>query len=343
MAYKTYIDLVNAVRTRFNEPDLTTATFTATVGFDQFTKDAVNYAYHDILNSEMEWPFLHQVGSIKTTPGVQFYTLSPTPPSGFTSPAEIKTIDWDKFYISQNATQATITNEVDTIPSASPYTITVQNTTSWSSDLGVKYQSGGTALTPVIGDPLAGQYTIIAVNNSSQGTYVFNASDAGKAVEISYTTSVQAQASTITNTQFLQYIDYDFWVQNFLQSDMNSVEQDYALPNYVFKTQQYAELGISPVPDKIYQINYEYWLDGLDMTNTSDTTLLPSHFTQIILDGAQKYCYEFREDAQLAQLADARFKAGITRLRIETINRAYTMNAGFNWVRGTGYASPFVF
>lgn len=337
-----YLSLVNKLRDRFNEPRLTTSTWPNTIGFDQFSKDAINYAYHDILNAEMEWPFLHQIGTLKTTPGDQFYTITPTSPTGFTSPAEIKTIDWDKFYISQNATTATISSEVHTIPSVSPYTVTVTNTSSWNSDLGVVYASNA-ALIPVIGDPLQGQYTIIAVNNTAQGTYVFNVLDAGQSIKISYTTAVQASASTITNTNFLQYIDYDFWCQNFLQSDLNSVEQDYAIPNYVFKTQAFAEIGVSPVPNKIYQINFEYWLDASDLVNTTDTPITPSHFWQVIIDGAQKYCYEFREDAPMAQLADARFKAGIARMRIELINRNYTMNAGMQWRRGTGYASPYVF
>lgn len=342
MAYSAYIDLVNALRNRFNEPILTTATWGNVVGFDQYTKDVINYAYHDILNAEMEWPFLHQKGTLLTTPGVQLYSITPSSPAGFTSPAEIKTFDWDKFYISPNATVTNVSNEIQTIPSVAPYTIAVSNAVSWSSDLGVIYNSNSVALSPVTGDPTVGQYTITPLNGPL-GTYLFSAADAGKVVKISYVTTVAAEVAQLENANFLTRIDYDFWAQNFLQRDLDAAPSGFALPQYVFKTQKYGQLGLSPVPDKIYQVNFEYWLDGTDLVNTTDVPLLPSHFNQVIQDGAQKYIYEFREDPQQAQLADARFKAGITRMRIELINRDQTMNAGFNWVRGTGYASPFVF
>lgn len=341
-----YIDLVNRLRNRFNEVSLNTGTWSIAVGFDQFCKEAINYAYHDILNAEMEWPFLHNTATLLTIPGVQFYALAPSPanPSspGYTSPIELKSFDNDKFYISPNATVANISNETHTIPASSTYTIAVTGATSWSSDLGVKYTSSGIALTPVIGDPLVGQYSITPTNGPI-GTYVFNASDAGLSVEISYTTTVAATIAQIENAQYLQYITYDFWCQNFLQRDLDAAPSGFALPNYIFRTQQLNQIGLSPVPDKIYQINFEYWADGADMVATTDVPLLPSHFWQTIIDGASKYVYEFRDDPQQAQLADARFKAGITRMRIELINRDQIFNAGFNWVRGSGYSSPFVF
>jgi hypothetical protein len=76
----------------------------------------------------------------------------------------------------------TITNELDTIPSASPYQITVQ-IQPWFSDAGVSYFTGGT-LTKVTGAPATGQY-----NSQPGGVYIFAAGDEGKQVQISYTAS----------------------------------------------------------------------------------------------------------------------------------------------------------
>lgn len=342
----TYIDLVNKLRTRFNEVALTNTTWTTTVGLDQYTKDAVNYAYHDILNAEMEWPFLHQKATLLTSPGTLTYVLAPTPvnPStpGYTSPVEIKTIDVDKVFISPNATVATITNEAQTIPSTAPFTVAVNGAATWSSNLGVSY-AGGAAFEAVIGDPEdAGDYTITPANGPL-GTYQFSSADAGASITISYMTTTPAQVAQLENAQYLAPIPYDFWCQNFLQQDLDAAPAGFALPQYIYRTNNFPEIGLSPVPDKIYQLNYEYWCDGSDMSATTDVPLIPSHFWNVILDGAQKYIYEFREDPQQAQLADARFKAGITRMRIELINKEEQMNAGVSWVRGTGYASPFVF
>lgn len=318
-----YLELVNKLRDRFNEVRLTSSTWSTTVGFDQFSKAAINYAYHDILNAEMQWPFLHQSTTIKTIPGIQFYTPTLTAPAGFTSPAELKQIDYESFYISENAASATVSNESHTI--ASDGTVTPTNATTWQSDLGVTYTSGGASLTPVTGDPSTGQYTIIA------GIYQFNTGEAGTSVNINYTTQTDSSLQTIINPQHLAYIDYDFWRQAYLSTDKDAQQTAQKMPQYVFKTNNMNEIGLSPNPDKIYIINFEYWLDGLDLSNTTDTPLLPTHYYQILIDGAQKYCYEFREDPQMAALADKRFQTGISRMRTELINRQATMRAGIYW------------
>lgn len=322
----TYIDLVNRVRDRLNEVRLiSSTTWNTAVGFDQFSKDAVNYAYHDILNAEMQWPFLHQTATLKTSPGVQFYTPALTTPSGFTSPAELKEIDWEGFYISDNATKVSIVDEVHTIPSTSPYTVSPTNVSTLETDNGVKY-SGGSAFTPVTYDPAsAGQYTMLA------GVYYFNSADAGQSIKISYTTEVAATASSVISAKHLVYMDYDQWRQAFLATDTDATKNAQQMPQRVFKTNNFGEIGLSPVPDKIYYVLFEYWLDALDLSATTDVPLVPTHFNQIIIDGATKYCYEFREDPQMAQMADARFKAGIARMRIELINRDNTMQTGVYW------------
>lgn len=322
----TYIDLVNKLRRRFNEVDLTTSTWSTTIGFDQFTKDAINNAYQDILNAEMQWPFLHQSAVLKTIPGVQFYTPTLTAPTGFQSPAELKQIDYESFFISDNTTRTTISNELQTISSSSPYKATPTNIASWQTDLGVKYNSNNIALTPVTGDPNAGEYSIVPGNY-----YIFNLADAGKVVKISYITEAEATQANVITDQHLNYLDYDQWRQMFLATDTNALVTNQKMPQYVIKTNNLNEIGLSPVPDKIYYITYEYWLDAIDLSASTDVPLLPTHYYQIIIDGAQKYCYEFREDPQLAQMADARFKAGIQRMRIELINRRDDMKTGVYW------------
>lgn len=323
----TYLQLVNKLRNKFGEVNLTTGTWTSTVGFDQFTKEAINYAYHDILNAEMEWPFLHQSATLTTTPGIQFYTPSLTVPSGFTSPAELKEIDWESFYINTNETHTTISNETHTISSTSPYSVDVTNLVSWQSDLGVRYTVGSVALTATNGDPAAGQYTIIA------GKYYFNSTDAGKSVQISYISATSPTQAAIENPQHLDYIDYDFWRQIALANDLTGAPANMSIPTAVFKTQVLGQIGITPVPDKIYKILYEYWLDAIDLSATTDVSLIPTRFDQVIIQGASAYVYKYREDLSLAGMADKKFQEGIARMRTELINRRDDIRSGMRWPR----------
>lgn len=331
----TYIQLVNRLRDRFNEPRFNATTWALAVGFDQFTKDAVNYAYHDILNAEMEWPFLHQTMTFNTTPGDQFYIPTISPTTGLND--AIKEIDWESFYINTNAVLAS-TSAHYTVPSVFPYEVTLTinddppftpnvSVPSWSTDGGVTYVSGGTgALTPTQSDPTDGEYTITPLGN-----YRFSADDAASVVNIIYTEAAATVIANPINPQFLPYIDFDYWRQTYLNRDLSAAPSSRQIPQNVFKTQNLGEVGITPVPDKIYEISFEYWLDANDMSATTSTCLLPTRFEQIILDGASKYCYEFREDQPMATMADARFKAGIARMRIELINRSISMQSGFYW------------
>ncbi len=342
----TYLDLTNRVRDKFNEPRLTAATWNNTVGFDQLTKDAINYSYHEILNAEMQWPFLHAFGIITTTPGVQLYDimagrftlgssiLSGPDLLGLFDPTILKDIDWDSFYIASNENVITIGNEMHVIPMAAPYNISIAHIATWSMDLGVKY-SNNIALTAVTGAPLQGQYSI------ARGVYSFNALDAGQSITISYDYNVQnTTAPNQINAEYIDYIDFDYWRQHYLMTDLNSQVQDYSKPAFVFKPQGFATFGISPVPDTVYTINFECWLDAPDMVLPTEFPVIPSRYEQVIIEGATKYCYEFREDQPLAQATDVRFKAGIYRMRIELINRDNTMQSGFYWYpQGYSYTS----
>src|SRR6266849_5590620 len=134
----SFLELVNKLRNRFNEVALTSSNWNSVVGFDQFSKEAINYAYHNILNAEMEWSFLHEKVSFKTVPGVQLYPVT-------TANANvIKEIDWDSFFIAPNDIVTQITNEAATIGSSK--IVTPVNQTSWNSDLGVTFTSSGIAL-----------------------------------------------------------------------------------------------------------------------------------------------------------------------------------------------------
>lgn len=315
----SYIDLVNKLRDRFNEVHLTAATWNTVVGFDQYCKDAINYAYHDILNAEMEWPFCHRDGTILTQVGTILYNVSTA------DEYTIKEIDWDSFYIDLNRITASVTNEAHTIPATSPYSVT-PTSSDWGLDAGVRYASSGIDFQAVDYDPqTTGQYTI------KDGVYYFNSGDANTAIVLNYATGANSTIN-VNSAVFLPCINYDEWRQIRMATDWNAVNPSgYGQPRNVFKTQRQGEIGITPTPNKIYSLKFEYWVDADDMVNTTDTTLLPTRYEQVLLDGAAKYCYEFREDTPLAKNANDRFTMGVARMRTELINRNFDMRSGFCW------------
>jgi hypothetical protein len=94
-------------------------------------------------------------------------------------------------------------SEPQTIPAATPYTVTVNNAgvsgAGFGLDMGVRYASSNIPFVRIAsGVPTVGQYT------ESAGTYTFAAADEGVAVQISYTytptTNTAGETVTLTNT-----------------------------------------------------------------------------------------------------------------------------------------------
>ena len=85
-------------------------------------------------------------------------------------------------FFSQTATTGLLLSavgEAGTV-SATPFTVTVANSTTFDTDLGVVYAATGVPLTRVASAPAQGQYS------AASGVYTFNAADTGVAVLIDY-------------------------------------------------------------------------------------------------------------------------------------------------------------
>lgn len=85
--------------------------------------------------------------------------------------------------------------EAGAIPASSAYTVTVTNSATFTTDLGVTYASTGIPLVNVASGPATGQYSYAA------GVYTFAAGDASANVFISYlyTASSSGDVITVTN------------------------------------------------------------------------------------------------------------------------------------------------
>jgi hypothetical protein len=103
------------------------------------------------------------------------------------------------FNVTPTTGQTTTANdEAGTVPASSTYIVTVSNSATWVTDLGVKFTTTGLPLSRVASSPAAGQYSVAA------GVYTFAAADASKAVLVSYTYTVTGTGQGfVINNQLL--------------------------------------------------------------------------------------------------------------------------------------------
>jgi hypothetical protein len=88
-------------------------------------------------------------------------------------------------------------DEIGAVPSATPYTYSAVNKSTWTQDLGVIYANTGIPFKCVASNPTQGQYTV------SAGVYTFAAADAGVSIDLCYMYTVTTGYTITLNNQLM--------------------------------------------------------------------------------------------------------------------------------------------
>jgi hypothetical protein len=145
------------------------------------------------------------------------------------------------------------------------------------------------------------------------GTSVYSSESNMKVVDWDSFRITKDEAENIQAVR-LRQINYDTYLQRFYIRDGNAGTADYDTPNYVYKTLD-NRIGLTPIPDKAYSIEYDYYQYQTALSNATDTMAVPDQFKNVVIDGAMYHCYMFRDNSQQATLAQQRFIRGIENMR----------------------------
>lgn len=126
--------------------------------------------------------------------------------------------------------------------------------------------------------------------------------------------------SISADARLLRLINYDTFIARFYERDGNATSSDYANPVYIYRTLS-NKAGFSPIPDKAYTVNYNYFAFANDLVNDTDTMSVPDQFKHVVIDGALYHTYMFRDNAQQAAITKQKFEEGVERMRTLLINR----------------------
>ena len=146
-------------------------------------------------------------------------------------------------------------NEAGTVP-ATPYAITVANTTGWS-DLGVYNVTNSKFMTRVASSPATGQYSATA------GVYTFAAADTTNSVQISYNyTSATANTVTLTNALMGSGTTYQILLFNTYRSKNVGVKlyaatlgkYSFSMPNEDFSEETLDFMGFADASSNVISV-----------------------------------------------------------------------------------------
>lgn len=116
----------------------------------------------------------------------------------------------------------------------------------------------------------------------------------------------------------IKQIQYNEYIRKYMSEEFKSASQG-SVPQYVCMSQS-RELVFAPMPDKDYEVQFEYFIYPVDLVNATDVPTIPERFRHVIVDGAMYHAYMFRDNPQSAQLAEGKFKDGIKAMTSLLIN-----------------------
>lgn len=117
----------------------------------------------------------------------------------------------------------------------------------------------------------------------------------------------------------LKLIERDEWYKHHRDADYDAGSQGRGTPDFVFPSHGNG-FGVSPSPDKAYQVRFRYYQNYSDITAYNDVTRIPESFDTVIVDGALYHLYMFKDNLESAQAAFMSFEKGLKDLQTLYIN-----------------------
>jgi hypothetical protein len=104
------------------------------------------------------------------------------------------------------------------------------------------------------------------------------------------------------------------------EDDANS--QNYGEPKFVIKSPDNRKFGLSPIPDKVYNVHFYAFVRPTALSAYDDTIVLPEQYSNIITARSRYYIWQFKESPQQAAFALDDYKKGMKHMKSNLMNPA---------------------
>lgn len=102
------------------------------------------------------------------------------------------------------------------------------------------------------------------------------------------------------------------WRSNYAQNEEAAARtNDYATPVRIIRSSDGRRFGLSPIPDKVYNIHFFAYNRPTALVADTDTVLFPEQYKPVLLARARYYLYQFKDNIAQSQLALDEYKKGL--------------------------------
>ena len=117
--------------------------------------------------------------------------------------------------------------------------------------------------------------------------------------------------SPYTNNK-LAFTTLTTWRANYAEAEEESARTaNYGVPVRVIRSSDGRRFGLSPIPDKIYNIHFFAYDRPAALSADTDTVLFPEQYKPVLLARARYYIYQFKDNIAQSQLALDEYKKGL--------------------------------
>lgn len=117
----------------------------------------------------------------------------------------------------------------------------------------------------------------------------------------------------------LPQLTYSEYLDTYIDQEYETDSTRGGTPRNIVRTPN-EEFIVVPMPDKAYEIEYEYYMEPVDLENATDVPTIPERFRHVIVDGIMYYAYMFRDNIEMANLSQSKFENGIKNMRVLLVN-----------------------
>lgn len=121
----------------------------------------------------------------------------------------------------------------------------------------------------------------------------------------------------------LDKIDYDQWVRHFRERDYKEDGQR-GSPEFVFMYPMKDTIGLSPVTDKEYTVQFNAWVVPPELVQPTDVIPFPRRWAPVLVAGASTQLALFLNNAQVAGFFKDRYENSLRHMRQELLHEQST-------------------
>jgi len=175
----------------------------------------------------------------------------------------------------------------------------------------------------IINSEVEWPFTVVSQSfSTADGTAEYSRESDAKTIDFdSFTVQKSGEAE-----RKLRYLSFNEYLDAKNEIDTNPNTSARAAPDFVYETPD-NKIGLSPVPDDTYTVRYYYYQTSTDMSAATDNPVIPERFHDVIVNRARYYAHMLRSDVQFSQRAMRDYTDGLSRMRVELINRKDYMRA----------------